>query len=218
MSLKSYTKYKVGGCVRDKILGIESTDIDYVVVSDMSLSNLEAELTEIGYKIFVTIPERNTIRCKMTGSKQIFDFILTNDLKDDVLRRDFTMNCLLEDEHGKVIDLVGGLQDIESKLIKCPISPNITISNDPIRIFRAFRFAIKFNFRIDLELWNAIRTFAVEEFENIRIDKMVEEMQKMFRLDTMKSIDYFHRLKHLNEPLYEYIFKRVWLRANLIKK
>ena len=216
--MKSYTEYKVGGCVRDKILGIESTDTDYVVVSDMSLSNLETELTEIGYKPFVTIPERNTIRCKLSGSKQIFDFILTTDLKDDVLRRDFTMNCLLEDESGKIIDLVGGLQDIESKLIKCPVDPNITISNDPIRIFRAFRFAIKFNFRIDLELWNAIRNFAAEEFENIRIDKMADEMQKMFRLDTMKSIEYFNRLKQLNEPLYKFIFERVWLRTNLIKK
>ena len=78
----NFELYKVGGCVRDQLIGRSSTDIDYtVVISDkmpanLAFDELQQELTNQGYKIFTTIPERFTIRSKFPDSKLISDFVL----------------------------------------------------------------------------------------------------------------------------------------------
>lgn len=223
----NFELYKVGGCVRDQLIGRSSTDIDYtVVISDKILANLafdelQQELTNRGYKIFTTIPERFTIRSKFPDSKFISDFVLsvgydgmTSDLQNDLLRRDFTINALAIDEFDNIIDISGGREDIENKIIKCPIDPNRVFQDDSVRIFRAFRFCIQLGFEIDSSVWQAI---CKSNFANLRIDKLVDEMIKMFKINSGKSLELFWKLRECNLPLYEFVFENVWLRTNKIK-
>jgi tRNA nucleotidyltransferase (CCA-adding enzyme) len=223
----NFELYKVGGCVRDQLIGRSSTDIDYtVVISDkmpanLAFDELQQELTNQGYKIFTTIPERFTIRSKFPDSKLISDFVLsvgydgmTSDLQNDLLRRDFTMNALAIDEFGSIIDISDGRDDIENKIIKCPIDPNRVFQDDSVRIFRAFRFCIQLGFEIDDSVWQAI---CKSNFANLRIDKLVDEMIKMFKINSGKSLELFWKLRECNLPLYEFVFENVWLRTNKIK-
>lgn len=226
----NFKLYKVGGCVRDEILGLSSTDIDYTVVmnepqpSHIAFEQLQSELEGLGYKIFITIPERFTIRSEFPNSKLISDFVLsvnqngmTGTLRDDLLRRDFTMNSMAIDEFGNVIDVVGGKEDIENQVIRCPSDPFETICSDPIRIFRALRFKVQFNFKMHPSVWFAIAEFPIDNFKDVRMDKMVEEMIKMFRINSAKSMELFLQLRQYNLELYNWVFENVWLRTNLKK-
>src|SRR5487761_2792303 len=78
-------------------------------------------------------------------------------VEQDVLRRDFTINTLLEELHtGRILDLTGrGLADIEAKRIRTPREPQATFQDDPLRMLRAVRFAAQLGFDIDEECWSA---------------------------------------------------------------
>jgi poly(A) polymerase len=170
--------YLVGGYVRDRLLGIDSNDIDISVIGDaiefayLCAKGFDTELTAV-YKKFGTsllnIPVEGSDELKIefasarkesyTKSSRKPD-VEFSDLKDDLSRRDFTVNALaisLNDDSEKVIDLFNGLEDLENKILTTPLDPVKTFDDDPLRMMRAARFASQLNFTIDDKAFEAMK-------------------------------------------------------------
>ena len=162
--------YKVGGYVRDRLLGLESKDIDFTFVLDNLEQTVEEGfqqmvdyLKENGYYVFLTTPEMYTIRAKFPKD-HIYkgltaDFVMARKevgyiegtrrpilvlgtLYDDLLRRDFTINAMAQDLDGTIIDPFNGQEHLKRRVLKTPQSVQKSFDDDPLRILRAIRFAI----------------------------------------------------------------------------
>lgn len=191
--------YAVGGFVRDLYLGVEGKDIDFVVIGNALLF---AERFKKKYRSgqLVTYPRFGTAMLDYRQYKLEFvtarsEYYEENsrkprvreaDLRSDLSRRDFTINTLAMDltpkNFGKVIDLYNGIKDINKKLIKTPLDPVITFSDDPLRILRAIRFATVFNFTLDKRVYRAI----IDTRERLNIvsqERITEEFQKLMLAD-----------------------------------
>ncbi len=143
--------YLVGGAVRDKLLGLPVKDRDWVVVGSTPEKMIEQNFTPVGkdFPIFLhpkTAEEYALARTerKIAAGYTGFQFHAGHDvtLEEDIIRRDLTINALVEDENGKVIDYVNGLDDIEHKVLR-HVSP--AFKEDPVRILRLARFAARFS-------------------------------------------------------------------------
>ncbi|MCL5102800.1 MAG: CCA tRNA nucleotidyltransferase [Armatimonadetes bacterium] len=169
--------YLVGGIVRDKLLEKPSDeDIDIVLEGDAG--ELAEFLHEKGVAEHapVTYPRFGTAMITVGGTqvelvgarRESYDptsrkpSTSPGTLLDDVLRRDFTINTLLENLHtGEILDLTGrGMVDLWDKLIRTPVDPASTFADDPLRMLRAIRFATRLGFRIDEETYAAIGSCA----------------------------------------------------------
>ncbi len=148
--------YQIGGAVRDFVLGRKATDLDYVVVGATVQEMIEKGFYSVGknFPVFLHPKTKNEyalarkeikIGDKHTDFKFIFDASVS--LKEDVMRRDFTMNALAFDEEtNEIIDYVGGKKDIEKKCIR-HIHP-IHFKEDGLRVLRMCRFAAQLDFSI----------------------------------------------------------------------
>ena len=171
-----YETYVIGGFVRDIILErAQPTDIDFVCVgSGIELANRVSELlgndTKVQvFKNFGTAMLRHQdLELEFVGARKESyrsnsrkPIVEDGTLEDDQNRRDFTINALairLNKEYfGELIDPFDGLKDIEKKIIRTPLEPNITYSDDPLRMMRAIRFASQLNFQIEDQSLQAIK-------------------------------------------------------------
>jgi len=193
--------YIIGGYVRDLILNRVSHDIDIVAIGDGSgieLAQLVAE--KIGkadkvviYKNFGTAMikygKQNELLLEFVGArKESYNrlsrkpVVETGTLEDDQKRRDFTINALsiglLGEEYGKLIDPFGGLNDIENKIIRTPLDPDITFSDDPLRMMRAIRFATQLDFKIEPATFEAISRNK-ERISIVSKERITEELNKI---------------------------------------
>jgi poly(A) polymerase len=174
--------YLVGGYVRDLILGIECTDIDIMVIGDaITFANkvakhFDTKLSAI-YKNFGTaLLNINKLKIEFASARKESykkdsrkpDIVLSN-LKDDLSRRDFTINALAFsiNRASEVIDLFEGLKDLKKGIIKTPLNPEKTFDDDPLRMLRAIRFASRFNFSIEENALNAIAKYRNRLKDNI---------------------------------------------------
>ena len=210
--------YKVGGCVRDEMLGIKSKDIDFAfVLDDRSQSVeegflfMESWMKHREFQIFLSTPEMFTVRAKFPvgdpNEGLVADFVLARKevgyiegtrrpilelgtLEDDLYRRDFTVNAMAVSEEGELIDLFGGAMDLKRGLLKTPADPSITLMDDPLRILRALRFAITKNFLIDGDIWEAMKhPMILAKLQNtVSGERIREEILKMMEKDTVSSI------------------------------
>ena len=210
--------FKVGGCVRDAFLGIDSKDIDFTfVLDDRSKSvqdgftEMESWMKEREYEIFLSTPEMFTIRAKFpsdhTFKGLVADFVMARkeigyeegtrrpllvlgSLEDDLVRRDFTLNAMAEDVDGNLVDLFNGLEDLGKKVLRTPMDPKITMMDDPLRILRALRFSITKGFSIDPTIWEAMRQ--PEILDKLRVtvsaERIREEVMKMMKHDTPETV------------------------------
>ena len=184
-----YQAYIVGGFVRDYILGIKSNDIDI---------NTNATPQEIK-KIFknsclpnedygsVTVI-RKGIRFEITTFRKEMAYIdnrrpteiqYINDLYQDLLRRDFTINTLCMDKSGEIIDFLGGRSDIDNKIVRTVGKAKIRFEEDSLRILRAIRFATILDFKLDSETREAIISNR-ELLRNLSYYRKKEELDKIF--------------------------------------
>ncbi len=171
--------YLVGGAVRDKLLKSEhhpSEDIDIVLEGDAAKLASFLWRSGIADHSPVTYPRFGTAMISVQG-KQV-EFVgarkesysresrkpdtQPGTLLDDVARRDFTINTLLENLHtGEVKDLTGlAVQDIQDGLIRTPLDPRVTFEDDPLRMLRAVRFATRFGFAIHPDAYAALSEMA----------------------------------------------------------
>ena len=188
--------YAVGGVVRDLFLNRKSKDIDIVVVGS-GIAFAQAVAKAISPHIEVSVFKNfGTARFRYENTEVEFvgarkesyradsrkPAVEDGTLQDDLNRRDFTVNALAiplnGPEKGQVIDSFGGLQDMNDKLIRTPQDPDITFSDDPLRMMRAVRFASQLDFSIVPETFEAIRRNAAR-LEIISKERIVDEFNKI---------------------------------------
>ena len=189
--------YVVGGFVRDHLLGRKSgSDIDIVSVgSGIDLAKFVqrklpgARPVQVFKSYGTAMVQWNDITLEFVGArKESYSEesrnpeVTSGSLEDDQNRRDFTINALaisLNDNNtGELIDPFNGVEDLKNGIIKTPIDPSITYSDDPLRMLRAIRFASQLNFKIERNSLNAIKENA-ERIDIITHERVVEELNKI---------------------------------------
>ena len=210
--------FKVGGCIRDKFIGVDSKDIDFTFVLDDTNKTVEdgfAIMTkwmkDRGFEIFLSTPDCFTIRAKFPkGDKNeglVADFVMARKetgyvegtrrpilvlgtLDDDLIRRDFTINAMAEDEDGNLIDLFNGEKDLRAKILKTPLDPMVTFMDDPLRILRALRFAVTKGLFIDKPLWDAMEQNEILEklYKTVSQERIRDEIFKMMKFDSVAAM------------------------------
>lgn len=230
--------FKVGGCIRDGILGINSKDIDFTFVLDNldqtveeGFIQMEQWMKDGGFEIFLSTPDMFTIRGKFpkdhVHAGLVADFVMARkeigyidgtrrpilalgNLEDDLVRRDFTVNALAEDINGSIIDLFNGREDLANGLLRTPLDPMVTFMDDPLRLLRALRFTITKDFQMHPDIWEAMKQPALLSKLELTVsgERIREEIMKMMAKDTPRS---FRLLADVDEAIpgfLDLIFKK----------
>ncbi len=192
--------FVVGGYVRDILMKRNTkNDIDIMVVGD-GTRFAEVAAKKLGIKHIDIFKNFGTAHFVYRGlnfefvgaRKESYNFtsrkpiVERGTFVDDIFRRDFTINTLAvslnEENFGELIDLLNGLADIENKIIKTPLNPEETFSDDPLRILRAFRFASQLNFTIDESIIKAANLMA-ERLKIVSQERITDEFLKIINSD-----------------------------------
>ena len=183
-----YEAYFVGGCVRDFLLGCEFSDID------ITTNALPKEVKTIFRKSIDTGIQHGTVTILVDGeSYEVTTFRTEDDyidhrtpekvefvsnLRDDLDRRDFTINAMALDSTGKLYDYHNGKKDLTNKIIKTVNNPNERFFEDALRMLRAFRFSSKLGFEIEDSTLDAIKKNA-ELIKFVSIERITNEFKKL---------------------------------------
>jgi tRNA nucleotidyltransferase/poly(A) polymerase len=210
---------EVGGAVRDKFLGVNSKDVDFVAVptqkfdtADDAFNALVAHLKETGFKVFLETPQFFTVRVQVPDGHPLKertnvadfvlarkdgpssdgrrpDFVVPGTLMDDLQRRDFTVNAMAILD-GELIDPFGGKQDLENDLLRFVGNPTDRIAEDGLRVMRALRFHITKGFDIDADTWDAVNSdFGAEMLMKVSVERIYDELEKMFLANTVFTME-----------------------------
>jgi tRNA nucleotidyltransferase/poly(A) polymerase len=221
--------YRVGGCVRDQLLGIQPKDIDYLYVEDgASMETLTHYLKENGYRIILSTPECLTVRAAKDGVVSDFNLprhevtytaasrrpvAAIGTLHDDLARRDFTVNAMAEPlGGGEIVDLFGGQQDLANKVLDTPVDPLRSFMDDPLRILRGFRFCITRGFQFSERVVAAIRDPTVWSKMQATVSKerIQSELHLCFKHDTVATLLMLQTF--CDRTMLDVLFREVWLR------
>ena len=193
--------YVVGGYVRDLFLERPSNDIDVVVVGS-GIEVADALRKSLGKKAHISVFRNfGTAQVKFKDLEVEFvgarkesytrgsrkPIVEDGTLEDDQNRRDFTINalavCLNKDRFGELVDPFDGVYDMEDGIIRTPLDPDITFSDDPLRMMRCIRFATQLNFYIEDETFEALERNA-ERIKIISGERVEEELNKIMMTPT----------------------------------
>lgn len=188
--------FLIGGFVRDKLLGRKTKDADIVCAGDgILLAKKVAELFNPAppvsiFKTYGTaqikLPD---IEIEFVGArKESYQFHSRNpevkpgSLQEDQERRDFTVNAMAislnEADYGRLVDPFNGIRDLQNKVLRTPLDPDKTFSDDPLRMMRAVRFASQLQFTLDEAAWEGIRR-NVQRIRIITQERITEELNKI---------------------------------------
>jgi poly(A) polymerase len=187
--------FAVGGYVRDLLMGRPCKDIDFLVLGD-SLEFAEAACRDLKVRHHVVFEKFATAMVTYRGWR--LDFVGARrerydadsrkpeveaaSMEEDLARRDFTINTLAialnSDNFGRLVDLFNGLKDLEEKVLRTPLEPEATFSEDPLRIMRAIRFATQLGFGIERRTLEAIGAMA-ERLSIVSQERITDEFWKI---------------------------------------
>lgn len=219
--------YLVGGCVRDSLLGVTPHDWDIAVTTepDETISICE----NAGYRVIPSGIKHGTVTVLVpmgqnSDDSDIYDHVecttcrtegnysdgrhpdtisFSGKIEDDLARRDFTINamaCCCDDGELKIIDLHGGQEDLDKKIIRTVGDPNERFAEDGLRILRSIRFAVKLGFFIDKETRVAIECNAFR-LKSISHERIRDEFKKILTSDNPKRglflLNEFDLLKYI---------------------
>ena len=188
--------YIIGGYVRDILLQRPSKDIDVVVVGS-GIEMAKAFSHKLGKGAFLSVfktygtaqVKKKNIEVEFVGARSESynrdsrnPIVSEGTLQDDQNRRDFTVNalalCLNKDRFGELVDPFGGLADMEAKILRTPLDPDITFSDDPLRMMRGIRFAAQLGFDLEDETFEAIKRNR-ERIKIVSKERIIVELNKI---------------------------------------
>ncbi len=184
-----YEAYIVGGFVRDMLLEIDSNDVDITTnATPMELKNIfpDIDINKNNYGS-VTLYYKNN-RFEITTYRKDLEYIdnrhpseitYVNDLKTDLLRRDFTINTICIDKDGNIVDLLDGMEDLYKKVLKSILDADKSFKDDSLRILRAIRFATLLKCSLSTDVVNAINKNK-SLLKNISYNRKKRELDKIF--------------------------------------
>lgn len=205
--------YHVGGSVRDMMLGREPKDYDFT--TDARPAQTKDILKKAGYKYwplgekFGTIAasfggvdvEITTHRKDMTPGRHP-DVVFTDNLEEDLARRDFTINSMAMDSKGKVIDPFNGLKDLGKRIVKATGNPKARFGEDPLRMLRAVRFCSQLDFNMDTKTLSAVEEYA-QAIMTVSRERWFDEMSKLLLGDVRKGFTLLYNSRLLGYLLPE---------------
>lgn len=188
--------YVVGGYVRDIFLNRPSKDIDVVVVGS-GIEMAKALGKKLGNKARVSVFKNfgtaqvkfHNMEVEFVGArKESYSHdsrkptVENGTLEDDQNRRDFTINtlavCMNEERFGELVDPFGGLEDLKERVIRTPLDPDITFSDDPLRMMRCIRFATQLNFYINDDTFSALERNK-DRIKIVSHERITDELNKI---------------------------------------
>lgn len=196
---EGYQAYLVGGYVRDYLLGVTSFDVDIATdalpkdihrifnISKNNYGSVNIKVDKLNVDITTFRKDLNYVNRR--PSKVVY----INNLKEDLERRDFTINAICMNKNGKIIDLLNGCKDLDRRTIKMIGSIDVKLKEDPLRIMRAIRFACILDFKIEDELYEKIKEYSYlvgdlskERIKN-ELDKILISKNYKYGLELMKD-------------------------------
>lgn len=223
---KGYEVYIVGGYVRDYLLNIKSDDYD--LATNMPLDKLK----EIYPKLHIMKENnhRNTSVLHINNKKIEISSFKGKNIKEDLQNRDYTINAMALDINKKIIDIYGGQEDLNNKILKLVKDDGSGIDYDPIRILRAIRLALTHNFKIDMQTKNILlakkdllNTVAKErilsEFLKIiccdKASSYIDEYKEIFFIIIPELKEIYHFEQHNEYHIYDVFYHTLKVLENV---
>lgn len=235
--------FRVGGAVRDEVIGRKPKDIDFACEAK-SFDDMRAHLLSEGFRIFVENEEFLTIRAKVPAGSELLklvndaDFVLCRKettygdgrhpdevspgtILQDLARRDFTMNALAVDvSTGETLDPFHGRADIERRVIRCVGDPwDRIIKEDALRGLRALRFVAELEFTMDESIREILLSeqFADKLAMTVSEERIYQELEKTFKVDPVGALERF--MDNTTPGLRRVIFgSRMWLKPSMTNR
>lgn len=187
--------YVIGGFVRDLMLKRPSKDVDFVCVgsgiqlAEQIASKLEGAKVTVFKNFGTAMIKYMDWELEFVGARKESyrresrkPIVEDGTLEDDQNRRDFTINslaiCVNEERFGELVDPFGGVKDLKSKILRTPLDPDITFSDDPLRMMRAIRFASQINFDIEPDTFESL-TKNAKRIEIVSMERVSDELNKI---------------------------------------
>lgn len=196
---KGYEAYIIGGYVRDKLIGIENSDIDIITsatpdqICNIFNNDYINNYGSINLKYNDCNFDITTFRKEFNYQNRKPNIKFITSLEEDLKRRDFTINTICIDKNGNYIDLLNGISDLNNKLLKCVGNPVDKLKEDPLRILRAIRFSSIYNFKLDAELEKEI-ILNKSLINTLSFDRIKKELDYIFNSNNVNlAIDMFNR-------------------------
>lgn len=217
--------FEVGGCVRDGLLGFPTKDVDFTVVLAGVPANVNPfafmvdHLVGQGFTVHQERPEFVTVRAGVPVGHPLRertkdadfvlarrdgastdgrrpDFVELGTLEDDLARRDFTVNALARSEDGTLVDLHGGVVDLEARTLRFVGDPAARVSEDGLRVLRGLRFMLTKGLEPTVDTWDVLNSqLAADMLGCVATERVRDELERMFVFDTLGTLDLLGELE-----------------------
>ena len=192
LQLHGHEAFAVGGCVRDSILAKEPQDWDVTTsanpeeIKAMFRRTVDTGIAHGTITVLVGDDGYEVTTYRIDGdyfdSRRPSSVTFTKSLEEDLKRRDFTINAMAYNDQVRLVDLYGGMRDLNHHLIRCVGDPQARFSEDALRILRALRFSAQLDFPIESNTANAMRALA-DTLRNISAERIQSELVKLITSD-----------------------------------
>ena len=198
-----YEAYCVGGCVRDSLLGRAPEDWDITTSAlPEQVKSLFSNTVDTGIQhgtVMIVIKgvgyEVTTYRIdgKYLDGRHPEQVTFTRSLEEDLKRRDFTINAFAYNDESGIVDLFGGMDDLENQIVRAVGDPDARFTEDALRIMRAIRFAAQLDFEVEDETYAAIRRHA-DNLANVSMERIRVELEKTLMSQSCGRVNEFFQL------------------------